>query len=181
MSLSSCRAFLASSFLSHGTCLALVFAYRLVRRSAAFLSVSSSSFSWRVMGVLCRSRVMRTGFWSLLPSWFRTSGVAFLGVTLVANARSGVVEASHRLDKTAVGSSGSFKSRSLLSVCQFSTSSPLRSDAGHPQVSEGLLKSPNTRHWLSGSSMWSRERSLSTGQYSLNILICWFCKVIVTP
>ena len=60
---------------------------------------------------------MRTGLWSLPPSWLRTIRVAFLDISSVANARSSVEEVSHRLEKKVVVSSVSFWSRTLLSIC----------------------------------------------------------------
>ena len=48
---------------------------------------------------------MRTGLWSLPPSCIGTIGVAFLGISLVVNASSSVVEVSHRLEKKVGGSS----------------------------------------------------------------------------
>ena len=124
---------------------------------------------------------MKTGIWSLPTSWLRTVRVAFLDISSVPNVRSGVVEVSHRLEKKVGGLSGSFRSRSLLSICQSETSSPLRSASGYSQASEWPLKSPSIRHWLSGSSMWPGERSLSTWQYALDTLICCFSKVMVIP
>ena len=69
----SCRAFLTASFLFNGTYMSLVSAYWLMRRSAAFSPVSSSSYCWRVMGVflLPSSFMALVNFQSLLPSLFR--------------------------------------------------------------------------------------------------------------
>ena len=49
---------------------------------------------------------MRTGLWSLPPSWLRTVRVAFLDIYSVANTRSDVAEVSNHLEKKVGGSSG---------------------------------------------------------------------------
>ena len=53
--------------------------------------------------------------------------VGFSGFSSVAKARSGVDVEIQRREKKVGGSSGSFSRSMLFSICQSSTSSPLRS------------------------------------------------------
>ena len=70
----------------------------------------------------------------------------------------------HRLEKKVGGSSGSFNSSRLFSICQSSTSSPLRSLSLYPQLVEWLLKSPTVRQLSGGRFIVWSARSLSEGQ-----------------
>ena len=78
-------------------------------------------------------------------------------------ARSGVDVEIHRLEKKVGGSLGSFNSSRLFSICQSSTSSPLRSLSSYPQLVEWLLKSPTVRQFSGGRFIVWSARSLSKG------------------